>query len=262
MAERVNERVSRKRDGKAPREPKEAKELKDPSSPKEGRESRETASTREAREVREVRESSAGGIRDERRKQILQAAVKVFADKGYADCRISEIAEEAGVAYGLVYHYFGSKEALLSGVFESNWAVFVKALDEIAALPTTPQDKLRQIIDIVFNAFAVAPSVVKVLVLEFGRSARFGAALDEPQVSRVFITVARIFSEAEKRGQLRPHANPALLPILFLGALESALAAIVVPSTDESSTRARFHIEPDDMKAALMETFVKGLFVA
>ena len=57
--------------------------------------------------------ASRSAIQEERRRQILDAAVRAFAEKGYHACRVSDIAEEAGVAYGLVYHYFESKDAVL-----------------------------------------------------------------------------------------------------------------------------------------------------
>ena len=45
----------------------------------------------------------------DRRRQILDAAIRVFARQGFHACRVSDIAREAGVAYGLVYHYFDSR---------------------------------------------------------------------------------------------------------------------------------------------------------
>src|SRR5688500_14971241 len=71
------------------------------------------------------------GVKDDRKRQILDAAVQVFAEKGYHGCRISDVADRAGVAYGLVYHYFGNKESLLAHIFSANWNVFAKALEAI-----------------------------------------------------------------------------------------------------------------------------------
>ena len=53
----------------------------------------------------------------DKRRLILDAAVRVFARQGFHACRVSDIADEAGVAYGLVYHYFGSKEEILNTLF-------------------------------------------------------------------------------------------------------------------------------------------------
>lgn len=58
-------------------------------------------------------------IREARREEILSAAIRVFADKGFAGAKISEIAAEAGLSHGLVYHYFDSKEAILSAIVGS-----------------------------------------------------------------------------------------------------------------------------------------------
>jgi TetR/AcrR family fatty acid metabolism transcriptional regulator len=62
-----------------------------------------------------------------KRRQILDAAVRAFARKGYHACRVAEIAEEAGVAYGLVYHYFGSKEEILQTIFRDTWTATARA---------------------------------------------------------------------------------------------------------------------------------------
>ena len=58
---------------------------------------------------------------DAKRRLILDAAVRVFARQGYDASRVGDVAKEAGVAYGLVYHYFGSKEAVLEAVFRAGW---------------------------------------------------------------------------------------------------------------------------------------------
>src|SRR6186997_1913416 len=57
---------------------------------------------------------------EEKRNQILEAAVRVFASKGYHTSRVGDIAKEAGVAHGLLYHYFSSKEEVLHTVFRDN----------------------------------------------------------------------------------------------------------------------------------------------
>ncbi len=58
---------------------------------------------------------------EDKRTLILDAAVRVFARRGYHGSRVGDIAEEAGVAHGLLYHYFASKEAVLQAIFRENW---------------------------------------------------------------------------------------------------------------------------------------------
>ena len=71
----------------------------------------------------------------DKRRMILDAAIRVFAREGFHRCRVSAIANEAGVAYGLVYHYFTSKDEVLDTLFTERWTLL---LDEIADVDATP----------------------------------------------------------------------------------------------------------------------------
>ena len=195
--------------------------------------------------------SKTQGGPDERRKAILKAAVKVFAEKGYHGCRISDVADEAGVAYGLVYHYFGNKDGLLKSVFDTNWVVFLKAVDAIAGAEMPSREKLRQIIDFLINAYEVTPLIVKVFIQEFGRSSRLGDTLETPEMTHVFRVLARILQDANDANELREGIDPAAAAVVFLGALESALASFVLPvhgavhedaRPDVEKTRRSLHI--------------------
>lgn len=199
------------------------------------------------------------GAKDDRKRQILDAAVQVFAEKGYHGCRISDVADRAGVAYGLVYHYFGNKESLLAHIFSANWNVFAKALEAIADQETTTQDRVRQIVQFLMNAFELNPLIVKVLVLEFGRSSRLGDTLDTPEVARVFAAMQRILREGKERGELNAELDPRALTIIFLGALEAALASFVIPSAKDGSGAP----EPasyEAMRDTLMGIVNRGFF--
>ena len=67
----------------------------------------------------------------DRRRQILDAAIRVFARQGFNDCRVSDIAREANVAYGLVYHYFDSKDEVLNELFVERWSLLLQAIEEV-----------------------------------------------------------------------------------------------------------------------------------
>ena len=204
-------------------------------------------------ESREGRESG----REDKRKQILKAAVKVFAEKGYHGCRISDVAEEAGVAYGLVYHYFGNKEGLLRTIFDTNWAIFVNALEEIEKRPVSSREKIRKVTDFLFDVFEAAPLIVKVLVVEFGRSQRLGLTLDRPDVDRAFKALTRIYDEARKSGELREGVDARAMSLIYMGSMEAALASFVVESS-ESSVAAAYTVEA--MKKTLLASFCEGIF--
>ena len=67
----------------------------------------------------------------DKRRLILDAAIRVFAREGYHRCRVSDIAREANVAYGLVYHYFRSKDEVLDTLFTERWTLLLDAIAEI-----------------------------------------------------------------------------------------------------------------------------------
>jgi AcrR family transcriptional regulator len=71
----------------------------------------------------------------DKRRLILDAAVRVFARQGFHACRVADIADEAGVAYGLVYHYFGSKDEVLDTLFLERWQVMLELIREVDAEP-------------------------------------------------------------------------------------------------------------------------------
>ncbi len=69
----------------------------------------------------------------DKRRMILDAAVRVFARQGFHACRVSDIADEAGVAYGLVYHYFASKDEILDTLFLERWDVMLETIRAVDA---------------------------------------------------------------------------------------------------------------------------------
>ena len=69
----------------------------------------------------------------DKRRLILDAAVRVFARQGFHACRVSDIADEAGVAYGLVYHYFASKDEVLDTLFLERWGVMLELIRDVDA---------------------------------------------------------------------------------------------------------------------------------
>src|SRR4051812_10109049 len=89
----------------------------------------------------------------EKRRLILDAAVRVFARQGFHTCRVSDIADEAGVAYGLVYHYFQSKDQILDTLFLERWEGLLRALRETDAQDIPAEEKLGAIADFLVQSY-------------------------------------------------------------------------------------------------------------
>ncbi len=170
----------------------------------------------------------ATSSRADKRGRILDAAIKVFAEKGYHGCRISDIASEAGIAYGLVYHYFKNKDEILGSIFEDRWGGFLRALEEIEAQEASTREKLERVAALILGAYHVRPEWVKVLVLEIQRSSRFASPEQLRAVGRLFQIVARIVRTGQERGEVRASIDPEIACYAFVGALEIVITSAVL----------------------------------
>jgi TetR/AcrR family fatty acid metabolism transcriptional regulator len=174
--------------------------------------------------VTSERKSSA---RD-KRQVILDAAIKVFARTGYHGSRVSDIAREAGIAYGLVYHYFKNKEEILDTIFQERWGGFLEAVDAIAEGASSTEDKLLSIAALILSAYRLREDWVKVLVFEIQRTSRFARPDQLRAVGRFFQTVARILRDGQASGELRSDVDPDVACYVFVGGLDIIVTSRVL----------------------------------
>src|SRR5215210_1785849 len=119
------------------------------------------------------------GRQADRRRQLLEAAVKVFAKKGFHAARVGDVAEEAGVAYGLVYHYFRSKEELLETIFRTTWTEMLARVREVEAAGVPASEAVRQVTALLLRTWRRDPDLVRVLVREVTRNQHVHQELEE-----------------------------------------------------------------------------------
>jgi TetR/AcrR family fatty acid metabolism transcriptional regulator len=164
----------------------------------------------------------------EKRRAILHAALKVFAEKGYHGCRIADVASQAGVAYGLVYHYFRNKDELLESVFDEQWTLFIGAIRAISEGPGTAAEQIASVIRFALDVFRTAPAAVRVLILEVPRTPD---VLRAGSTRQTFETATRLVAEVVQRGQLegelRGDIDPLVAAASVLGVLDMNLAGMV-----------------------------------
>jgi TetR/AcrR family transcriptional regulator, fatty acid metabolism regulator protein len=177
---------------------------------------------------------------EERRRQILNAAVRAFAKKGYHASRVSDIAEEAGVAYGLVYHYFESKDAVLEAIFREMWGMMVGAINAVESLDESPREQLRKACAIVLRTWRDYPDVVRVLVREVARS---GEQLQREveEIAHAFQALQRIVERGQEQGEFRTDISSRLAAWIIYGALEEILTGWVLgrlPGSDDDIREA------------------------
>lgn len=176
----------------------------------------------------------------------MRAAIEVFAEKGYHRCRISDVARQAGVAYGLVYHYFHDKEALLEAVFEVSWGGFLARVREAAEGGSSLEDKVRRIAQVAFEAYRRDPKAVKVILLEIARSPAFEQARRRSELMEVIRLSEQMFVQAGAAGELRQDLDPLLCAAHLFGAIEMTLTSFVLGvierRTDQTLERAQLQL--------------------
>ena len=183
----------------------------------------------------------------DKRRVILDAAVRVFARQGFHTCRVSDIADEAGVAYGLVYHYFQSKDEVLDTLFLERWGVMLDAIREIDARPAPAREKLEAIASFIVESYRHDPELMKVIIVEVTRAANsFGAAhLDT--ITEAYGLIAGIVAQAQERGEFTRDVTPEFAAMAFYGAVEQVLTGWIfgLLSDDEAAydRATRFIVE-------------------
>jgi len=178
-------------------------------------------------------------IAEEKRRQIVAAAVRAFARRGYHTCRVADVAEEAGVAHGLIYHYFTSKEELLETIFRETWSELLQAMREVEESGQPAGEQLRQVAAILLRSWRRQPDLVRVLVREVARSPQVQRRVEE--LGHAIEAIERIIARGQERAELRADLDARLAGWIFYGAIEEILTAWVLgrlPDGDEDVARA------------------------
>lgn len=197
----------------------------------------------------------AAELAADRRKQILKAAVEVFAERGFHRTRVSDIAKRAGVAYGLIYHYFDSKDDVLNSVFEENWAVFLKVLRDLEVNEELPApDKLASIAALLIDALQVAPGIIQVIIQEVSRSDRFVHSEKVDAFTQAFGVVRAIIEGGQRRGELEPEIDPQVGAYIFFGALETICTGFMI-----GAIRCSTKEEAEQVKKTVNHVILAGM---
>jgi AcrR family transcriptional regulator len=175
----------------------------------------------------------------DKRRLILDAAVRVFARKGYHTSRVGDIAEEAGIAHGLLYHYFASKEEVLETVFRENWRELLETFARIEASDEPPLAQLEGIAKTLLRTWRAQPELVTVMVREVARSPQLQLQVDEIRAG--FLVIQRVIERGQADGTFRPELDARLASWIFYGGLEELLTGWVLgqlPDGEEEVARA------------------------
>jgi AcrR family transcriptional regulator len=194
-----------------------------------------------------------GNGQADKRRAILDAAIRVFARQGFHSARVSDVASEAGVAYGLVYHYFDSKDQMLNELFTERWSLLLDASEKIQQGGGTVREKLGGVAGFIIDSYRHEPELMKVIIVEVTRAANSFGRTHLGEIRQAYELIERIVADAQEAGEFRDDISPAFASMLFYGAIEQLLTGWifgVVPGAHEDFEHA---------KEQVVETICGGL---
>jgi AcrR family transcriptional regulator len=159
----------------------------------------------------------------DKRQRILEAAVRVFARQGFHHCRVSDVAREAGVAYGLVYHYFSSKAEMLDTLFLERWDVLLELIGEVDASEREPRDKLAVIAGFIVDSYRHDPDLMKVIIVEVTRAANSFGQTHLEKIREAYAGIRGIVERGQEDGAFTTAVPAEYAAMAFYGAIEQVL---------------------------------------
>jgi TetR/AcrR family transcriptional regulator, fatty acid metabolism regulator protein len=190
----------------------------------------------------------------DKRRLILDAAVRVFARQGFHQCRVSDIADEAGVAYGLVYHYFKSKEEVLDTLFLERWDVLLAVIAEVADREgMEPRERLDAIAAFIVDSYRHDPELMKVIIVEVTRAANSFGRTHLAKIREAYEGIATIVGRGQQDGTFKTDVTPEYAALAFYGAMEQVLTAWIF------DLLPRGERDYDEARQFVVETVCGGL---
>jgi TetR/AcrR family fatty acid metabolism transcriptional regulator len=166
---------------------------------------------------------------------------------------VSDIADEAGVAYGLVYHYFQSKDEVLDTLFAERWELMLAAIDEIDAQPLSAREKLDAIASFIVESYRHDPHLMKVIIVEVTRAANTFGQTHLPEIRKAYQRIAAIVEAAQADGTFRDAVSPQFAAMAYYGAIEQVLTGWIFGLLEEGED------DYERAKRFIVETICKGL---
>ncbi len=191
--------------------------------------------------------------------KIIQAAVKIFAEKGFYNARVSEIAKEANVADGTIYLYFKNKDDILISLFEEEFGQIVENMRENLGKEKDPLKKIRQFAVHHMAIVAKLQNLAEVLGVEVRQSSKFMKEyLNKPFIE--YLNLIRIvIVEGQEMGLIRKDLTPGILKRAYFGALDEMARYFVLSTKRKHSLHeAALQISDVFIRGVMSETAQKN----
>lgn len=171
----------------------------------------------------------------DKRQRILDAALKVFAERGFYNAKVSQVARAAGVADGTIYLYFDNKDDLLIQLFEDRMEYIIRRLnDELAKMDGNPLDRIRRLIHLHVDLALHDPDLAEFITVELRQSSKFVKEYENPQFLEYLRVLRDIVEEGQRTGYIRPGLDSRMIVRAIFGALDEVLLTLTLASRSRS----------------------------
>ncbi|MCH7754758.1 TetR/AcrR family transcriptional regulator [candidate division KSB1 bacterium] len=158
--------------------------------------------------------------KDDKRSRILKAAVKVFAQLGFYNAKVSQIAKNAGIADGTIYLYFKNKDEILISIFEEEMAKFISKVSKEIESAADVKNKLRVFAKTHLNFVKNNPRLAQVFQLELRQSNKFIKEYAGSKLKEYLNVAGDIIEEGQRHGVIRKDIHPGLIKRALFGSLD------------------------------------------
>jgi len=160
--------------------------------------------------------------------QIIEAAIRVFARKGYWSSRVSDVAREAGIAAGTIYLYFTTKEEILTTLFREKMAGFVSTVWREIAVEHDAVAKLRRLVHLHFEILEQHPELAEVVQVELRQGQKFFRGPATQEIASYFALIASVLEEGVAAGLFRRDLAIKLAAKALFGAMDQMATSWVL----------------------------------
>ncbi|MCI0547958.1 MAG: TetR family transcriptional regulator [Candidatus Rokubacteria bacterium] len=186
----------------------------------------------------------------EKPQQIIEAAIRVFARKGYYNSRVSDIAREAGIAAGTIYLYFRTKDEILVTLFREKMAHFVQSVRKAVAEEADPVAKLRRAVALHFRILEEHPDLAEVVQVELRQGQKFFQGASGQEIAAYLAMLATVLEEGVAQGRFRSDLPVKVATKALFGAMDQMATSWVLGKRGYSLV---------DTAAGVVDLFVDGL---
>jgi AcrR family transcriptional regulator len=192
-------------------------------------------------------------FKKEKQSVIFEATLRVIKEKGFHQARMADIAQAAGISYGLVYHYFKNKEGLFNQILNQWWEELYRLLESVQKSDRDFPEKLKSILYYFLDIYQHKPDLIHIFITQISRSSTNMTRSRREHFKKFISLTETILQEGQQKGFLRKDFEGRYLTYIFLGALETFMSIMVL-----GNQKIKDDPQKERITRSMLEVFLNG----